>query len=109
MTATNMILVRVLIGKILDPNGLATKLRSVKVENDDPTWNCVHWVKNALDDIASAKDLMGTSKLDWKVVKDAAMAYCQRKTEQGRFNGSANFDSSKVPTFDLLEGRESVR
>ncbi|KAK5082560.1 hypothetical protein LTR70_007666 [Exophiala xenobiotica] len=83
MTATNMILVRVMIGKINDPQALTAKLRQVPVVNENPDWNCV--------------------------IRAATMQYCEQKTAQGRFRGEGNFDTSKVPTFDLLQGKEITK
>ena len=109
MTPINMILVRVLIGKLSDPNGLAEILRTVRVVEDDATWNCVSWVKDALTAVATNRTaVMGNSILDWKSVRAAVMAYCQRKKDQHRFDGLGNFDTAKIPTFDLLERRETV-
>ena len=59
-----MILVRVMVAKIPEPTALAQKLREVKVNNDDPSWNCVTWVKEALAAIKQEKKtLVGTCNL----------------------------------------------
>ena len=109
MTATNMILVRVMIGKIKEPQNLAAKLRQVPVVNEIPSWNCVNWLQSALVLTAQDTSLMGTSILNWETVKNAAMKYCERKVAQGRFRGEGDFDTSKVPTFDLLQGKETIK
>ncbi|KAK5093765.1 hypothetical protein LTS08_008829 [Lithohypha guttulata] len=109
MNATNMILVRVMIGKINDPQALATKLRQVPIVNNDPGWNCVTWLRSALALIAQDVSLMGTSSLGWEAVKATALKYCEQKAAQGRFNGTSKFDMSKVPTFDLLQGKETTK
>ncbi|KAF7505446.1 hypothetical protein GJ744_000773 [Endocarpon pusillum] len=169
MTATNMILVRVMIGKVNDPQALAAKLRQgvlvVRMEdeaiqsaysvgggksikkifkykfellrrilgssslpsstpsslyplpilvpvpfiNDEPGWNCVTWLQSALALIAQDTSVMETSTLNWETAKAAAMQYCEKKTGQGRFSGEGDFDTSKVPTFDLLQGKETIK
>lgn len=108
MTATNMVLVRIMIGKISNQEALSAKLRQVPIVNGNPHWNCVTWVQNALAIVAQNGSVMGTSNLDWETIRNAAMLYCKRKTEQGRFTGSGSFDTTKVPTFDLLVGKETV-
>ncbi|KAF7509587.1 hypothetical protein GJ744_007625 [Endocarpon pusillum] len=51
---------------------------------------------------------MGTSVLEWESVRDEAMKYCQRKQDQHRFDGQGLYDSSKAPTYDLVEGKETI-
>jgi hypothetical protein len=42
-------------------------------------------------------------------VRDAAMNIVQRKKEEYQFDGEGDFDMQKAPTFDLIEGKETVR
>ncbi|KAK5936616.1 hypothetical protein PMZ80_011144 [Knufia obscura] len=109
ITATNMMLVRFMIGKINDPHALAAKLRQVPVVNENLDWNCVNWLKSALALIAQDTSLMGISTWKWQTVRAASMQHCEQKTAQGRFRGEGNFDTSKVPTFDLLQGKEMTK
>jgi hypothetical protein len=46
--------------------------------------------------------------MEWGAVRDAAMEYCQRKKDQHRFDGKGKFDTSRVSTFDLIEGKETI-
>ena len=106
---TNMLLVRVLIGKVKDMKRLEAALRDVPVVQGDAAWNCVIWARKALEKLKADGKALGTSQLDWQVVRDAAMKYVQEKKEQHRFDGQApdgTFDTKKAPTFDLLLGRE---
>lgn len=54
---------------------------------------------------------MGTSQLDWQIVRDTAMRYIEEKKTQHRFDGKAKkgqFDNHKPATFDLLTGKELI-
>jgi hypothetical protein len=42
------------------------------------------------------------------MVKDGVMTYCQRKKDQHRLDGKGKFDMSKVPTYDLIERKETI-
>lgn len=110
LEATNMLLVRVIIGKVVDTEGLKRVMHSVQVKNNDPAWNCVVWIKDVLAKLAEGK-VMGTSQLDWKIVRDTAMRYIEEKKNQHRFDGKApkgHFDTRKPATFDLLTGKELI-
>jgi len=41
-------------------------------------------------------------------VKNTAMWYVKKKADEHRFDGSGEFDQSKVPTWDALEGKEVI-
>lgn len=51
---------------------------------------------------------LGTSVVEWEKVRSEAMDYCQRKKDQHRFDGQGNFDTRKVPTYDLIEQKEII-
>ncbi|KAJ5189668.1 hypothetical protein N7491_008287 [Penicillium cf. griseofulvum] len=51
------------------------------------SWNCVFWVKEALEVIKVDPKALGTSVVGWERVRNEAMAYCQRKKDQHRFDG----------------------
>jgi hypothetical protein len=48
---TSMLLIRVTVAKILEPEKLDVILRAIPVVQNDPTWNCITWVKNALEEL----------------------------------------------------------
>ena len=108
LEATNMLLVRLVIGKVEKRNRFEQILRSIPIVQGDDQWNCVIWVKEALERLKADGKAIGTSQLDWKMVRDAAMDYVQKKREQHRFDAGAGFDMSKPATFDLLEGKETI-
>jgi hypothetical protein len=108
MMTTKMILVRIMIAKIEDMDRLAQLLRQIPIRQGEPGWNCVLWVKEALSELEKSKKIIGTSVIEWKAVRDAAMAYCQQKRDQHRFDGRGDFDTSRVSTFDLIQKKETI-
>jgi hypothetical protein len=107
MLPTQMILVRILIAKVEDKARLAQILRQVPVRREEG-WNCVAWVKEALLLVKNSKGVVGTSMVDWEDVRDAALTYCQQKRDQHRFDGSKVWAEDRVPTFDLLQDKETI-
>lgn len=106
-----MILVRIQVAKVTDMRSLEGMLRSVPVRGGQPGWNCVEWVKEALAILQNGNKALGSSVLDWVTVRDTAMWYVEKKSREHRFDGLAapgQFDTSKVSTYDLLEGKELV-
>jgi hypothetical protein len=99
------LLVRVTVGKVVDGKRLETILRGINVVQGDSTWNCISWVREALEALRADGKALGTSQLDWNIVRDTAMKYCEDKKLQHRFE-VGNFNATKAPTYDLLEGRE---
>ncbi|KAF4955405.1 hypothetical protein FGADI_4585 [Fusarium gaditjirri] len=71
--STLMILVRIQIAKVKSLKKLEGTLRSVPVRGEQPGWNCVGWVKEALAALQNDNDALGTAVLDWTTVRDTAM------------------------------------
>lgn len=105
---TQMILVRILIAKIENTDRLAQLLREVPVKQGQQDWNCVSWVKEALSQLEVSNGILGTSVIQWEAVRNAAMSYCQRKRDQRRFDSGTGYDTTRVPTFDLIQGKETI-
>jgi hypothetical protein len=103
---SNMQLVRVLVAKIEDIKRFERILGEIPIRKGVEGWNCVEWVREALEALARDGKAVGTSVMSWNKIRDACMAYVQRKKDEHRFDGKGNFDSSKAATFDLIEGRE---
>jgi len=102
-----MLLIRIMIGKTERKDRLICTLRGLPVMQGRQGWNCVSWVKEALETLQADGAVLGTSILVWGKVRDAAMDYCQKKKERHRFDGKGNFDMSKAATYDLLERKRS--
>lgn len=108
MASTAMALVRIVIGKVVNIARLETALRSTPVKREHPGWNCVKWVKDALEAVENDSKAVGPSKTDWNTVRNTAMRCAESKRVQHRFDGKADFDMSKVATYDMLEEQEVV-
>ena len=106
--SSNMLLVRILIGKVTDLDRTVNILRSTPIRQNLATWNCVTWVQEALEALRADPKALGTSVVEWQKVRNAAMEYCQKKKDQHRFDGQGNFDMSKAATYDLIEGKETI-
>lgn len=103
-----MLLVRIMIGKVEDKNRLTAILRNTPIKQGQPGWNCVWWVKEALERVKDDGKALGTSVLEWEKVKDGAMCFCQKKKDEHRFDGKGNFDMGRAATYDLIEQKETI-
>ncbi|KGO75059.1 hypothetical protein PITC_047420 [Penicillium italicum] len=108
LAPTSMLLVRIMVGKVADGNRLVEILRNTPIRQGQPGWNCVIWVKEALEMLKVDPKALGTSVVEWEKVRSGAMDYCQRKKDQHRFDGQGNFDMKKVPAYDLIERKEII-
>jgi len=77
LTATNALLARVVVGKIADKICVHEILCGVPAKLNDPSWNCVTWVKEVLEALQKYEKAISTSVLSWQTVRDAAMEYVQ--------------------------------
>ncbi|KAK9445201.1 hypothetical protein VB005_00309 [Metarhizium brunneum] len=109
MLPTSMLLVRVMIGKVKDRNRLESLLRNIPIRPRVEGWNCVAWVKEAIETALRDKKVLGTSKnLDWDSIRDTAMWYVGQKKAAHRFDGQGEFDREKAATWDMIDGFERV-
>jgi hypothetical protein len=108
LNATQMLLVRICVGKIEKADPAKEILRNVPVRGGATGWNCVYWVAEALQLLADDPKVMGSSNLDWMTVRNCAMTYVEQKKFQGRFQSGGSFDYSKPPTYDMLSGQETI-
>jgi hypothetical protein len=108
LAPSNMLLVRVMVAKVEKKDRLISVLRNTPIKQGQQGWNCVSWVKEALERLKADGKALGRGITEWKLVRGAAMGYCQRKKDQHRFDGTGNFDMSKAPTYDLIEGKEII-
>ncbi|EQK97991.1 hypothetical protein OCS_06296 [Ophiocordyceps sinensis CO18] len=111
MAPTAMILVRILVAKVKNRDRLISVVRGVPIRGGQPGWNCVEWVREALQMIQMDRKAIGTAVVDWPTVRDASLRYVMEKEADHRFDGQAApglYDTEKVPTWTLLEGSESI-
>ena len=103
-----MLLVRIMIGKVKKMDRLESALRKVPIRQGQMGWNCVGWVKEALEALNADGKALGTSVTEWQAVRDGAMQYVQRKKAEHRFDGRGNFNMRYAATYDMLDGKETV-
>jgi hypothetical protein len=109
MMPVDMLLVRIVLAKVEDTNKLAQLLRQIPIgQREDGGWNCVAWVREALLRIEQSEGVVGTSLLGWEDVRETALSYCRQKRDQRRFDGTGKYDSTQVPTFDMVLMKETA-
>lgn len=107
LQATSMILVRITVAKIIKPEEVEMILRAIPIVQNNPDWDCITWVKDALTALDQS-GCFGTRQSEWTVVKQAAIEYVTRKVTEHRFDGKIKVDTEKVPTYDLIDRKEVV-
>ncbi|KAL3430688.1 hypothetical protein BDV09DRAFT_199445 [Aspergillus tetrazonus] len=107
LTPTSMFRVRVMVSKVADGNRLAQILRKIPIRQNLQGWNCVAWVKEALESLSADGTALCT-RVDWETVRTETMEYCQKKTDQNRFDGQGSFDLTKAPTYDSVKRKEII-
>ncbi|KAG8410446.1 hypothetical protein J3459_017124 [Metarhizium acridum] len=107
MLPTSKFLVRVMIGKVKDGNRLESLLRNTPIRPGVEGWNCVAWVKEAIETALREDRVLGTPKnLGWDSIRDTAMWYVGQKKAAHRFDGQGTFDQNKAATWDMIDGLE---
>ena len=106
--STQMLLVRITIAKVKDTNQVNRNLSAVPVVQNDPNWTSRIWVKNAIAALESDRKSLGTRVTDWETLENGAKDYARAKIDAGRFSGPGDWDIRYVPTYDLLQGRETI-
>jgi hypothetical protein len=54
---------------------LAEMIHGTSVQQGNAGWNCVSWAQQALQALKFNGHTLGTSVVDWKIVRDAVMRY----------------------------------
>ncbi|CAG8181686.1 unnamed protein product [Penicillium salamii] len=108
LVASSMVLVRIMVGKVKDGKRLVEIIRSTPIREGQQGWNCVSWVKEALERLEADPQALGTNVLEWEKMRNKAMDYCQQKKDQHRFDGKGDFDMSRPPTWDLIKDKETI-
>ena len=103
-----MLLIRLIVAKVARPSELVHILRQVPVKQGVPGWNCVAWVNEALEKLEAHGKVLGTHRTEWLDVTDTALWYVEKKKCEHRFDGKGDYDTSNVPTYDLMESKETV-
>ena len=64
LIATSMLLVRIMIGKVTEGNRVVEILHNTPIRIGQPEWNCVSWVKEALEMLNADGKALGTSTFE---------------------------------------------
>lgn len=97
-----------MVAKVKDTPRLSEVLRKIPIRQDQEEWNCVYWVKEALETARDEGRVLGRNVVDWRWVVREVMGYVQRKKDEHRFDGKGEFDMGRVPTYDLVEQSEVI-
>lgn len=103
---TTRLLVRVLVAKIENTGKLMTVFDEIPIRGDTEGWNCVAWVKDAVEAALESEGALSRRAPSWEAAHDAALWYVGTKYDEGRFDRS--FDQIRVPTTDLLSSTEII-
>ncbi|EFR01047.1 hypothetical protein MGYG_04050 [Nannizzia gypsea CBS 118893] len=101
------LLVRLVIGKVEDEERLIKIFRQVPLVQNDESWRCRTWVKEALGAIAKDGQAVGSAVLEWEKIEAKARSYVADKTAGGRFNSVEKLAHPK-PTWDMTENKEEI-
>jgi hypothetical protein len=84
---TSMLLVRVMIGKVERMDRFYEVIGTVSINLGENGWNCVSWVKEAVERLNYNDHTLGSNVTVWEKVRDGAMWYVQKKKAGHRFKG----------------------
>ena len=109
LVQTTMLLGRIMIAKVTCNSAqLHSTLAAVPIVQDDSSWTCRIWVKDAIAALEADRKSLGTQITDWTTIEQTANNYIEQKRQQRRYDGSGSWVPGTVPTFDLLENQETV-
>jgi hypothetical protein len=99
------IIVRIAVAKVVDTERLAAILRDVPLHQDDTSWNCLSWIKDAFlrimeDEQRCVKGYVEAK--DWKNIERRTREYVKKKRGERRPAGDS------IPTWNLWENRETT-
>ncbi|KFA53510.1 hypothetical protein S40293_06531 [Stachybotrys chartarum IBT 40293] len=106
MAPTSMLLTRIVIAKVKDKRRLQSIFEDTPLRPEVDGWNCVGWAKEGFEAALRNGNALGTSADNWKLVRDTAMWYVEKKKAEHRFDGTADYDPTRAPTWDMLENKE---
>ncbi|KAJ8106068.1 hypothetical protein ONZ43_g7188 [Nemania bipapillata] len=108
LSPTGMLLCRVIIGKVEDIDRLRSIFQRTPIRADTPGWNCVEWVKEAVESAMQDGKALAACAESWSKVRDAAMWYVEKKKADHRFDGTKVYNYNRAATWDLLENSEKT-
>lgn len=108
LSPAQIIHVKIAVAKVTSLAQLQKILRNLPLDDADPTWTCLSWVKFAFQKlIADRKAVKGyVSGSDWPDIEARTRRYAQEKREQRRGLDLAG-TSQSIPTWNFWENRET--
>ena len=106
-----MLLIRAVIAKIADRERCLDVICGTPIRPDKPGWTCKGWVKECVERLEADDECVRTRVTEWQTIHDKAMEYVKAKKASHRYDGKAEeglYDIDHAPTWDLLEGIETV-
>jgi hypothetical protein len=122
------LLARVLVSQIANPALVSATLEAVPLIQDDKTWTCRMWVRDALATLAqlgiielpshlptspvapTPSGRLSLTDVSWAAIETASLAYLESKHTVHRWRDASEgmWVEGEVPTWDLREEREVV-
>lgn len=112
LSQEHRLLACVIVGKILSDvvEQVLTEVPVHQIHDSDAAetqaFTCQTWVRTALDELRDSGAVSGL--LDWEVIQKAALEYVEKKKES-RWAIGMETHNKRIPTMDLLVGRESLQ
>lgn len=103
-----MLLARITVEKVLDKQKLIATLALVPMQQPNPTWTCRIWVRDAIAALQGDGKVLGSSMTDWGRIEQMAKAFVSQKRQERRYDGSGNWQRGTMPTYDMLEDKETI-
>jgi len=88
LLATSALLVRVLIAKVENRDRLESILRNVPTRQDIAGWNCIGWVKEALQSLEADRKALGTGVTEWTRGQNQRNGILRLKEKRASFSNS---------------------
>ena len=80
---------------------------SVPDLQNNPSWSCRIWVRNALNALSAAGLGKYFKKSTWEEVENISVWYAQRKREEARYGDENEITFEVIPTYDLIQKKET--
>jgi len=106
LAPTMQLLTRIAVAKVLNRTQLERTIAGGQLVQDDPSWTCRIWVREALANLEADGKSIGTHVSGWDKIEGFCKQYTDKKVASGRFRSEYTGAKSKAPTFDMMEGRE---
>ncbi|KAI1941145.1 hypothetical protein LOZ66_001653 [Ophidiomyces ophidiicola] len=105
---TAMLLGRIMVAKVTDGAQLHRCLAAVPIIQNNPEWTCRTWVKDAVASLEADGKSLGIRVTNWEEIEKTANEYIGTKRQQRRYDGSGPWKLRTVPTFDLIQKKETI-